>query len=361
MTELILSYGEGPVFSLFLLCFPHIPYDNRIGVGQMLKTGRPIWFLFFFLLGTNIVFSAPTQRFLVVVRPVADLWSTPKEGKADYQHDDSRETQALYNEVLLYKGENANWYQVEATEQKEFSHDHSWQGYPGWIRKENASPVDNVPEYNSVINSAVAEVLSAPSSSSSLLFIVLGGTRFNKIGCAGDFCKVSLTNKGFGWIAKNKITDTGKAHSESALRENIVNTAMLFLKTPYLWGGRSFHMPSLKGIATGVDCSGLVNLAYRISGIDVARDAHEQWMLSKPIASGELKPGDLIFISKPGNFKSISHVMLSLGGEDFIEAPGTGQVVWISSFKAKFGLALNELKERDFIVSKKKIYFGKVL
>ena len=327
----------------------------------MLKKERLVWFLLFFLLATKIAFSAPAQRFLVVLRPVVDLRNVPTDGKTGYQHDDSLETQVLYNEILLYKGENADWYQVEAPEQRKFSHHQSWQGYPGWVRKENVRLVNEVPKYNSVVSSAVAEVFSAPSSSSAILFVVSGGTKFNQIGCSADFCKVLLPDKAFGWIAKNKITSLDKAGDESTLRKNIIRTAELFLKTPYLWGGRSFHMPFLKDVATGVDCSGLVNLAYRICGINISRDAHEQWMLSKPIAAEQLKPGDLIFISKPANFTSISHVMLFMEGENFIEAPGTGQTVCVNDFKTKFGFSLKELKEKDFIVSKKKIYFGRIL
>jgi cell wall-associated NlpC family hydrolase len=172
---------------------------------------------------------------------------------------------------------------------------------------------------------------------------------------------VALPDKAFGWIDKNKITSLTEKRSENALRKNIPRAAKLFLKTPYLWGGRSQHMPFLEGVATGVDCSGLVNLAYRISGMDIARDAHEQWMLSSPIAADQLKPGDLIFISKPNDFDSIRHVMLFLGKEKFIEAPGTGQTVCVRRFKERFGFSLNKLKEKDFIVSEEKIYFGRIL
>lgn len=327
----------------------------------MRRGGRSTWLLFFFLLGAKIAYPAEAERFLVVSKPVADLRSAPIDGTAEYQHDDLQETQVLYNEILLYKGEDEGWYQVEASEQQEFSHQQSWQGYPGWIRKDQVSLVDEVPEYNSVIRSSFAEIFSAPSSSSPILFVVSGGTKFNQIGCIGRFCKVALPDKTFGWIVKNKTASLDEKRSEDDLRKNVVRAARLFLKTPYLWGGRSFPMPSLEGMATGVDCSGLVNLAYRISGIDIARDAHEQWMLSEPVAADQLKPGDLIFISKPSDFTSIRHVMLFLGGENFIEAPGTGQAVCVRHFKTKFGFSLKKLKEKDFVVSEEKISFGRIL
>lgn len=332
------------------------------GYPMILRRRRgPAWFFLLFLLGAKTAYPADAPRFLVVLKPVADIRSIPTDGTAAYQHDDLQETQALYHEILLYKGENEGWYQVEAPEQQEFSHQQSWQGYPGWIRKEDACFIEAVPKYNSVVRSAVAEVFSAPSSSSPILFVVCGGTKFDQIGCSGRFCKVALPGDAFGWIMKDKIALLDEKRGVSARRKGIIKTAKLFLKTPYLWGGRSFHMPFLKGIATGVDCSGLVSLAYRIWGIDIARDAHEQWMLSEPISADQLKPGDLIFVSEPDHLTSISHVMLFLGGEKFIEAPGTDQTVRICSFKEKFGYSLKNLGDRESIASGKKIYFGRIL
>ena len=163
-----------------------------------------------------------------------------------------------------------------------------------------------------------------------------------------------------GWIRKEKAVfikarpaRINAVKGEEERRQDIVREAKLFLGIPYLWGGRS--------ITTGVDCSGLVNLAYRASGVDIARDAHEQWMTSRPLRADELKPADLIFLSRKDNFTSIVHVMLFLGGEDFIEGPGTGQKVRTCNFKEKFGLSLSELKERNYIAAGQKIYFGRIL
>ena len=60
-----------------------------------------------------------------------------------------------------------------------------------------------------------------------------------------------------------------------------------------------------------MDCSGLVNLAYRAAGLDIPRDAHEQFLRAKPVNA--LQPGDLIFLSERQNPKRIVHVMLYEG------------------------------------------------
>lgn len=317
----------------------------------MIQKREAGWLLLLLLLCAYTLFFRRPERFLAVSVPVADIRSIPQDAKPGYGHDDLNETQVLYNEILRYRGENADWYQVEAQEQKEFSHHKLWQGYPGWIRKEKAVFIGGSPDHNLVVNVRAAKIFSGPSFSSEMLFPVYLGTKFKEIGRQAYFYKVRLPGNACGWIAENEVARIDAKLDEVRRRQNIVGEAKLFLETPYLWGGR----------AIGVDCSGLVNLAYRASGIDIARDAHEQWMISKPIRADELKPADLIFLSRKDDFTSIVHVMLFLGGEDFIEGPGTGKRVRICNFKEKFGLSLPELKEKNYIASGQKIYFGRIL
>ena len=112
-----------------------------------------------------------------------------------------------------------------------------------------------------------------------------------------------------------------------------------------------------RGRPAGVDCSGLVHLAYRASGLAVPRDSHEQFMKSTRLPdAAALQPGDLVFLGSrvlrtdsratPEVLSSvgaglapapdsgepvINHVMLYAGDGQVIEGPGTGQVVrWIA-------------------------------
>ena len=117
-------------------------------------------------------------------------------------------------------------------------------------------------------------------------------------------------------------------------------------------------MPSSAGIATGVDCSGLVNLVFRVHGVDVPRDAHEQWMRARPLPAGELKPGDLIFLARDG--KIMNHVMIFAGDESFIEAPETGERVRIMTFEKKFGMEREALNGRETPPEMPLISYGRI-
>lgn len=66
-----------------------------------------------------------------------------------------------------------------------------------------------------------------------------------------------------------------------------VAIATRFLETPYLWAGRS---------GLGIDCSGLVQLAMQMAGLEAPRDSDMQAAgLGSPITREELRRGDLVF------------------------------------------------------------------
>ena len=109
--------------------------------------------------------------------------------------------------------------------------------------------------------------------------------------------------------------------------QGIVNTAMRYLGTPYVWGGSS---PS------GFDCSGLVQYACRANGISVPRVAASQRGSGRYVSRENLQPGDLVFFSNGGG---VNHVGIYVGNGNMIHAPQTGDVVKISSINTSYRLS----------------------
>jgi len=299
------------------------------------------------------------EKLLVVRAPVANLRRKPVEPRTDYAHDDLQETQLLYNEVLLYKGEEAGWYYVEGKEQARFSTERGWHGYPGWVKKENVLHVANAPPSNSVVTARTAQLLSEPREGASPGLFLSFGTRLQIEEAAGEYLRASIAGGGFSWIHKAGVSTQAEIPSDpSLLRQNIVKAARLFAGTPYLWGGRSMFMADLTATVTGVDCSGLTNLVYRGSTIGLPRDAHDQWLVTERISLASLQPGDLIFISKANQHSSVDHVMLYVGKERIIEAPEGGTTVKEKTLKEKLGFGLGSLEKKGFIVDSKRIYLA---
>ena len=86
-----------------------------------------------------------------------------------------------------------------------------------------------------------------------------------------------------GWVREEELGGTTADPVEEARR---------FLGAPYLWGGLTER---------GIDCSGLVHIAYRRVGRLIPRDADQQEEAGLAISDDELRAGDLIAYAENGD------------------------------------------------------------
>jgi gamma-D-glutamyl-L-lysine dipeptidyl-peptidase len=95
-------------------------------------------------------------------------------------------------------------------------------------------------------------------------------------------------------------------------KDSLTDIALKFINSPYIWGGR---------IPSGIDCSGLTQLAFKISGIAIQRDALAQSEEGTIVDFiDEAVPGDLAFFDN-GRGK-ISHVGMIISRGVVIHASG---------------------------------------
>lgn len=97
--------------------------------------------------------------------------------------------------------------------------------------------------------------------------------------------------------------------------QSVVNAALKRLGVPYLWGGTDPNK--------GLDCSGLVQDAFRQVGIDLPKWSRNQATTGAEVGSlAEARPGDVLAFGHP-----VSHVAIYAGDGKMIDAPKRGQVV----------------------------------
>lgn len=257
-----------------------------------------IIFLVTFLFPLHFIFSQENPVPMVVKVPVANIRNQPIPHNGTYAYDDLQETQVELGEPVLVWEKKGKWARVECADQMEYTHNDRWQGYPGWIELKNLSS------------------------------------------------DLSLLHE----IKKSTVTLVQS-------RQIILEKAAQHIDHPYLWGGRSLYDPRNKTVATGVDCSGLVNWSYKQAGFKIPRDAHEQFMKAKIIDPSDLQPADLIFLAKKEKPEKIVHVMLYAGDENIIEAPQSGEKVRKITFQNRFQKNKNEIKNKE-LIGDRVVYFG---
>lgn len=225
--------------------------------------------------------------FAVVSVGIADVRSTPdaRSELVDQVH---------FQDGLHVLAERSGWLSVQVTQHQYF----------GWIRAEHVTRIGAHAIPLHVVSRALAPVRERPDGASNIVdHIPAGTTLVSQPGVA------RFVHGAGGWVS---VTDC-VLQPEIPLREPTVHdllaTARAFLDVPYLWGGTS---------ARGLDCSGFVQLAYRLCGVLLMRDADQQVTQGRPVEEAR-RAGDLLFFGTP-----VTHVGMSLDETRMIHAAGGG-------------------------------------
>lgn len=101
-----------------------------------------------------------------------------------------------------------------------------------------------------------------------------------------------------------------------------ISYARAQLGRPYVWGGVGPY---------GFDCSGLVMMAWRAAGVDIARTSEEQWATLQHISASQARPGDLVFFpGGDGTWAAPGHVAMVISSTQMIQAYAPGVPLEIS-------------------------------
>ena len=131
-------------------------------------------------------------------------------------------------------------------------------------------------------------------------------------GSSFPFC--DLESKSFQIADKNyfyqgKVSESSEAEN---IRDSIIESALKYFNSPYLWGGRTPY---------GIDCSGLTQIVYKLNGIVLPRDASQQVQVGDPLTFvEEALPGDLAFFDNEEG--RITHVGIIWDRHKIIHASG---------------------------------------
>lgn len=215
-------------------------------------------------------------------------------------------TQILFGEHFLVHEQFVGWCRITM----------AYDGYEGWIDQKMITPLSDrtfhkIEKSATAVSTDIFNII--PVNSEQNIMIVAGSS----LPCWRPYKHEFRINK-----EVYKMEGKFMYHQPSDLRRFIVNQALLYFNAPYLWGGRS---------PFGIDCSGFIQIIYKMADIKLPRDAKDQ--VHHGVAFSfveEAQPGDLAFFDdEEGN---ITHVGIIWEKNKIIHASGKVRIDNVDQF-----------------------------
>ncbi len=215
--------------------------------------------------------------------------------RAEASDSSEQVTQLLFGETVKVYEKKRSWYRVKT------AHDN----YECWM-DENQFVFIGEEEFKALqsnpalVVNEFADILKHEQSGEMMSVLLGSSLPFLKDQ------KVKLGNE--KWIYEGGSLSLSKKGPKTKLAEH----ALMLLNAPYQWGGRS---------PFGIDCSGFVQLVYKLNGIFLPRDASQQAEKGSKLSFiEEAEEGDLAFFDNEEG--KITHVGMILDNNRIIHASG---------------------------------------
>lgn len=203
-------------------------------------------------------------------------------------------TQLLFGDhyEVINKSKDRKWFKIRI----------NFDQFEGWIDGKQHHTISR--EYYEYLNRAEFKITT--DITSSILY-----NKSPQIILMGSMIPISSSEL---FKMEEQFAFNGEAKNVGQKREFefMKTVAMKYLNTPYLWGGKS---------PFGIDCSGFVQMVFKICGYRLFRDSWQQANQGKSVKTVKLgKAGDLVFFKNAA--ERIHHVGILLEFNKIIHSSG---------------------------------------
>jgi hypothetical protein len=194
-------------------------------------------------------------------------------------------TQILYGELFKILESRKTWSKIRL----------AFDGYEGWLDNKQFRLIEQE-QYNDfskqipILSEDLVDMVTTPNKQ--ILSIVMGSS--------------------LNTLALLDHLFDGRTIAQTFPKQHLIETALLYLNTPYLWGGKT---------PFGIDCSGFTQMVYKLNGYKLKRDASQQVEQGEALSFiEESEPGDLAFFDNSEG--TITHVGIIMKDHYIIHAHG---------------------------------------
>ncbi|MDG1252329.1 MAG: C40 family peptidase [Schleiferiaceae bacterium] len=240
--------------------------------------------------------------------------------RVEPNHRSEMVNQALFGEAFKILDRQSEWTQIR------LGHD----GYVGWILDRQIQAITHE-AYRQLIDSPQALVSDAVD------LIEHDSPSMTRTLVAGSPLPFYDPDQQVIQVGNEAYLFQGRTAQRLRSREELLLNAYLYSNAPYLWGGRS---------AFGIDCSGLTQMAYRLTGFSLLRDASQQATQGRTLDFlDEAQAGDLLFFDNEEGH--ITHVGIYVRENRILHASGSVRLDGLDSsgiYNAELGKHTHKLR-----------------
>ena len=205
-------------------------------------------------------------------------------------HRSEMVSQLLFGEHFSVLEKTKGWVKIKI----------QFDNYEGWIDEKQFQPISET-EYQKLSETSIvlsSDLIEYVTGKDEVMFPV-------PLGSSLSFLYVPEINT-------SEFVFDGLKTFDKKPKSEILKTAFMYLNTPYLWGGKT---------PFGIDCSGFVQMVYKLNGYSLLRDASQQATQGEVLSFiEEAEAGDLAFFDNEDG--KITHVGILMNDNYIIHAHG---------------------------------------
>ncbi|TKC08778.1 C40 family peptidase [Pedobacter frigoris] len=202
-------------------------------------------------------------------------------------------TQLLFGDHVEIIEKTEKWWRIK----------NAYDGYEGWMDFKQLDNVqadvwDKLDNYKHLTPASLNNTVIGPDGSAYYL---------------SPGSNLPLYQDGYCYLGDEKFkVEFNPGTVSPSTKEDLITTATFFQNVPYLWGGKNLY---------GIDCSGFMQIVFKLNGIKLKRDAWQQAEQGSVVDFlQEVEPGDVAFFDNDEG--RITHVGMMLNATEIIHASG---------------------------------------